>query len=367
MYRQIQIHADDRDWLRILWRATPADGVREFRMNTVTYGTASAPYLAHRVLTQLASDEAERFPLGAQILRCHCYVDDILAGADDVETAKAIQREVIGILNAGGFPLDKWAGNVPDLLPMPTLETKVFQESEVHGALGLQWHPSHDTLSIRGPSIPLEDAETSWTKRTVLSEVARLFDPLGWLAPVLIRAKIILQDLWLAGVDWDDAISNELAQRWLELRRELRTLDTITIPRWVHYAPTGVELEIHGFCDASERAYAAAVYLRVQRTSTVHSRLLVVKTKVAPVKLLSIPRLELCGALLLARLLASLKNGLSLNGVPIVAWSDSTVTVAWIRSHAARWKPFVAHRVAEIQNLLPRGSVEASPNHGESC
>ncbi|KMQ88222.1 gag-pol protein [Lasius niger] len=114
------------------------------------------------------------------------------------------------------------------------------------------------------------------------------------------------------------------------------------------------EIELHGFADASSRAYAAAVYLRcTDATGNVTVRLLVAKTKVAPVKRVSFPRLELCGALLLARLMRNTATGLGLKSASIFAWTDAAVVLAWIRSHPARWKTFVAHRVAEVQTLVP--------------
>ncbi|XP_076660440.1 uncharacterized protein LOC143363793 [Halictus rubicundus] len=351
MFRQILIHPDDQDWLRVLWRKHPTDQLIDFRMTTVTYGTASAPYLAHRVLQQLAVDEGTRYPLGAEALRRHAYVDDILSGADDLGAALDTAQQLTSLLESGGFPLDKWASNVPELRSS-TPQTKVIQESEVHGALGLLWDTKRDTLAVRGPRFDDGLSESTWTKRSILSEIARLFDPLGWLAPVIVRAKILLQDLWLAGVTWDQPLDEGLTCRWRSFRGDLSALSEVHVPRWIHHSSGSLEVELHGFCDASERAYAAAVYLVVRRDQH-HTNLLVAKSRVAPVKTLSIPRLELCGAVLLAQLLASMRRELSLDSCPISAWTDSTVALAWLRSHPSKWKPFVAHRVSEIQNLLP--------------
>ncbi|HGJ5890207.1 MAG TPA: DUF1759 domain-containing protein [Arsenophonus apicola] len=355
MFRQVLVHPNDRDWQRILWRSTPEGPLETYRLVTVTYGTAPAPYLALRVLRQLAVDEGERFPLGAQVLLQHSYVDDLLAGGCDLDRAREVQRQVIEILKAGGFQLSKWATNHSLLDPSETEKTKLFQEPEIHGALGLIWTPSSDTLSIRPPSLQPFPDDHCWTKRRVLSELARLFDPMGWAAPVLIRGKILMQDLWLAGVGWDDQLPSSLSLSWTSFRASLTSLGHVRLPRWTFYHPAETLVEYHGFCDASERAYCAAVYLRVHNTNqgTTCSNLLVARTKVAPVKVVSVPRLELCGALLLARLLKQTVLELSLSGAPLVVWSDSSVVIAWTRSHATRWKPFVAHRVAEIQRLLP--------------
>ena len=355
MFRQILVHPSDRDWQRILWRSDPSHSLDTHRLTTVTYGTAPAPYLALRVLRQLALDEGERFPLGAQVLLNHSYVDDLLAGGHDLEGAKEVQRQLIEILEAGGFSLSKWASSQPALNPHESEKTKLFREPDTHGALGLVWSPTSDTLSIKGPVLLQAQSDYCWTKRKVLSELARLFDPMGWFAPVLVRGKILMQDLWLCGVAWDEGIPPALACSWSSFRESLSDLGEIKVPRWISYVPNETRVQFHGFCDASERAYCATVFLRVQCTNQTQtfSNLLVARTKVAPVKVISVPRLELCGAILLARLLTQTQQELALQDARAFVWTDSSVVIAWTRSHASRWKPFVAHRVAEIQRLLP--------------
>ncbi|XP_053985485.1 uncharacterized protein LOC128879935 [Hylaeus volcanicus] len=320
----------------------PGDKVTEYRLNTVTYGTAPAPYLAHGVLRQLAYDEENQFPLASQVLHDNTYVDD-------AEDAWKIQGELINILASAGFPLDKWASSYPKLRAS-LVAHKVFQDPEVHGALGLKWDTGHDTLAVRGSIVGEVNPNAVWTKRSILSEIARVFDPMGWLTPVFILAKVLLQDLWLAGVTWDESLGPTLAHRWTHFRLDLPLLYRISVPRWTQFSPRGCSVELHGFCDASERAYAAVAYLIVRQDAASTVSLLMTKSRVAPIKTISILRLELCGAVLLVRLLTSLKRGLGWTNVSTQAWSDSTVVLAWIKVHPSRWKPFVAHRVAEIQS-----------------
>ncbi|XP_046145719.1 uncharacterized protein LOC114882021 [Osmia bicornis bicornis] len=302
MFRQIRVHHTDADWTRILWRSRPDQPVQDFRLKTVTYGTACAPFLALRVLVQLAEDEEERFPLGAVAIRRHSYVDDILAGADDEKAALELRRQVISILQSGGFDLSKWASNKPSLQEAEEFQTCVFQDYPGVSTLGVVWRPNTDTFSLR--VLPPLNEPTRYTKRRILSEVASLFDPLGWAAPVLIFAKILMQDLWIIGAEWDEDLPEQLLSAWETFRSKLSQLDALAIPRWTNYSADIAQLELHGFCDASQRAYAAVVYLRVSRGESSVATLLVAKTKVAPVKALSIPRLELCGAVLLSKLIA---------------------------------------------------------------
>ena len=171
------------------------------------------------------------------------------------------------------------------------------------------------------------------------------------MAPVLIAAKILIQDLWMAGLEWDAPLPASLRVRWTQFITSLSTLNSLQIPRWPGILESW---ELHAFSDASERAYAAAIYLRgVGPSGTVHTSLLVAKTKVAPIKPTSIPRLELCGALLAARLLCRAIKELRLEGCRRLAWTDARVVLAWIRAHPSRWATFVANRVAAIQELLP--------------
>ncbi|XP_046142128.1 uncharacterized protein LOC123987879 [Osmia bicornis bicornis] len=355
MFRQIAVHPDDRDWQRILWRDEAGNEVRDFRLTTVTYGTTSAPYLALRVLQQLADDEEQRFPLGAAILRRNSYVDDLLAGADDPAKAEESRQQLIGILMAGGFPLDKWTLNYTSQGEPSERDHKFLQASNDAETLGLTWNAVADTLTVTSAKSDQPSTIRTWTKRLVLSYTARLFDPLGWASPVLIRAKTLLPDLWLSGADWDEPLSVRLEEPWLQFRQDLEEVKTISLPRWVSYRDAMHDhIELHGFCDASERAYAAAVYVRLPSTSTMANvHLLIAKTKLAPIKLCSIPRLELCGALLLARLMVAVRDGILPLRATLYAWTDTSVVLSWVQSHASRWKPFVAHRVAEIQTLLP--------------
>ena len=349
MFRQIRIDPADANLQRILWRADPAHEIQAFRLTTVTYGTAPAPYLAIRTLLQLAADEAHRFPLGTSVLRASTYVDDILAGANTLPEALEVKNQTEGLLRAGGFQLARWASNQASLCPDGARTERLFKDADSVGALGVLWTPHDDLLSLR--AVPLQDLDTEPTKRSVLSCVARFFDPAGWMAPVVITAEIIIQDLWMAGLEWDDPLPTSLRARWMHFVSNLSHTSFLQIPRW-----TGVRdcWELHAFSDASERAYAAAIYLRgLGPTGTIHASLLVAKTRVAPIKPLSIPRLELCGALLAARLLCRTAQDLRLGDCKLHAWTDARVVLAWLRAHPSRWASFVANRVAAIQELLP--------------
>ncbi|XP_032688818.1 uncharacterized protein LOC116852490 [Odontomachus brunneus] len=355
MYRQIQVHSEDQPLQRILWRFGPTEPVREYQLRTVTYGTACAPFLALRVLQQLAMDEGHRFPRAAELLRRCTYVDDVLAGTDTVQEALALQQEIGDLLKAGGFSLKKWAANNQALLKtvpadccLPLVPLRHPDELST-SVLGVRWVPGEDAFAYGDArSLP-----STATKRAILSVIARIFDPLGWISPVVIAGKILLQELWLAGVGWDATLPEALATQWQHYRRDLNEVSDIRLHRWLGFTAEAVA-EIHEFCDASERAYAAAIYMVVRiRGRQPVSRLLTAKSKVSPVKRVSLPRLELCGAHLLARLMRWVRETLSPVSTVMHCWTDSMVALTWIRQHPSRWDTFVGNRVAAIHDLLP--------------
>lgn len=355
MYRQIEVHPEDRDLQRILWRDHDKEEVREYQLNTVTYGLACAPFLAIRTLRQLADDAGKEWPLGAAALRQDTYMDDVLTGSSSILKAMAVQRQLIQICKAGGFPLRKWSANDAALLEDVDPEDRLLREprwwlpGESHSTLGLQWHPEEDSFSFSTKLVRVE----TFSKRAVLSLSAKLFDPLGWLSPISIRAKILFQATWLLRLDWDEPLPDADAKQWKEFQADLPSLEQIRVPRWLTGDARHGRCEIHGFADASERAYAAVVYLRTcNEKGQVEVRLVAAKTKVAPLKQVTLPRLELCAATLLTRLVAHLLLVLELS-VPTHLWSDSTVALSWIQAHTATWKTYVANRVSEIQTTLP--------------
>ena len=172
---------------------------------------------------------------------------------------------------------------------------------------------------------------------------------------MLIKAKIFMQELWLRKIEWDSPLSGELEARWTEYSHSLSDLKEISIPRWTNQSSADLGIEMHGFADASTRAYAAVVYIRV-----IHSldsfgvTLVACKSKVAPVKTVSVPRLELCAATLLTRFINYVIGVLKLGSVPVYCWSDSMITLAWIRQHPTTWKTFISNRVSEIQTSVPQ-------------
>lgn len=353
MYRQIRIHPHDQQFQRILWRFDFSQPIREYELSTVTYGIKAAPFLAMRTLLQLATDEEKKYPIAAKITREEFYVDDVLTGANSIREAAEIQSELIEMMAKGGFKLRKWCSNnqllLKDLASSVVTQHAVdVMEEEQMKSLGVLWKPSEDTFHFRVKTKLGENM----TKRGVLSQIATLFDPLGWLSPIIIIAKLLMQELWRKEIPWDAQLDEKTSQDWCQFVKELVTVEEIIIPRWCCYE--GETIEIHGFCDASEKAYGAVVYIRIIKNQEATVTLLQAKSKVAPSKRqLTLPKLELCAASLLAKLIQKTVEALAITEIQIFAWSDSMITLGWIKGNPSQWKSFVANRVSEIQDNVP--------------
>ncbi|XP_045452957.1 uncharacterized protein LOC123662116 [Melitaea cinxia] len=355
MYRQVLVNREDTPFQRILWRDSPEKELQEFELLTVTFGTACAPYLAVRSLQELAYKECQNKPEIAKIILNDFYMDDVMTGSETLEDAYKIYKELTEVLAKGGFPLQKWKSNSKEILAKiwkakgnkdEELRIRVDDTTKI---LGLTWDQRGDFFRY---SVDLAPQEEPVTKRKIISDISRLFDPLGWLAPCIIAAKILIQKLWLAGIGWDEQVPTNLIIEWNTYRKNLTALQNIKIPRWIHTC-NKYKRELYGFADASKVAYAAVVYLRVvDEVGNVYVSLVTSKTKVAPIKQVSIPRLELCGAVLLAKLMIEVAGVMKVEKNQLHAFTDSEVVLAWLNNHPSRWKTFVANRVSEILQIL---------------
>ncbi|CAK1577869.1 unnamed protein product [Parnassius mnemosyne] len=360
MYRQVKVHPEDVDYQRILWREDSTEQIKHYRMLRVNFGTACAPYLAVKVLQQVALDDGAEYPLAATRVLQDFYIDDLLTGCHNVEEGVTVYKELRELLSKGGFQLQKWSSNNDELLEKIAEEDRIKGEDAEKGLklktdpvlkiLGLTWNRNIGSFQY---TVTLPTLREPVTKRKIIADIARLFDPLGWIAPTIILAKIIIQRLWLSGVDWDEEVPNNILNEWITYRKELKLLEKVTISRWLGSKEDATRIELHGFCDASKVAYAAVVYMRViDSDNNIKVSLLTAKTKVAPIKQVLIPRLELCGGVLLSKLLVEVGDVMRITKENWYAWTDSSVVLAWINSHPNKWKTFVANRVSTILECL---------------
>lgn len=351
MYRQILIDESQRNLLKILWKNDINESATTYQLNTVTYGTKSAPFLAIRCLEQLALDEAENFPLAAKTTLNDVYMDDFVSGASTLETAQELQYQLSQMLRTCGMQLHKWKSNSSDLLN--SISDKFPEHKFTSGldpmvkALGIIWNSQEDIFCFK---VTLNE-KSSYTKRDVLSTIARLYDPLGLIGPIITKAKIFLQRLWIEKLPWDEPLPETILLDWKQFVSCLKSVEDIQINRYV-LTNTASKIILRGFSDASESAYGSVVYLIcVAKDKTVSSHLIASKSRVAPLKTMSVPRLELSGCLLLSQLIVKVRDSLKLNIDEVFLYTDSTIALAWIKTPAYKLKTFVGNRVSKIQSL----------------
>lgn len=213
--------------------------------------------------------------------------------------------------------------------------------------LGISWNTRDDKIHYFTHPIELDTV----TKRRVLSEIAKIYDPIGLMGPVILHAKILMQELWRIGVHWDESVPHDIHTKWIEFTQQLRLVRQISYDRKL-FANDCHNIQLHGFCDASKAGYGACLYVRsVGDNNEVTCKLLCAKSRISPIKTVTIPRLELCGALLLARLFREASSALKLPSDGTFFWCDSTIVLHWLNTPSHLLKTYVANRVTEIREI----------------
>ena len=358
MYREILLSPADRPLHRFLWRKDLAAPWKAYEMNRVTFGVTSSPYVAIKTLMQTATDFGNDCPVAQQHIRQSFYVDDFFGGAESEEEACVLREDLNSILSQGGFSLKKWRSSSKKVLEsipeemveeIPDRKTLDSHSSCYPKALGLVWDSKLDEMAT---DVDIAK-DYSLTKRGVVQDIARTFDVLGWLAPVILKMKLLYRTLWMKKIDWDQPVPADLAEEHIEWRIALASLSSIRLTRHYFKDRQPALIELHGFSDASTQAFAAVIYVRAEyQDGPPTSTLVVSKTRVAPLKERTIPELELCGAQLLAKLLKTTSVTLNIKEENIYAYSDSTIVLAWLDGSPKRYRLYVSNRIFKTNSML---------------
>ena len=342
-------------------------------MKVVIFGAKCSPTLANFVLRKTAEDHVTGTTeslAAAKAITKNFYMDDFLKSEESVLDAKTTQREVTSLVAKGGFRLTKWMSNSPDVLRSVPLEERSSCELDLsclgqaeHRALGCFWSPAEDFLCVKSSEV---DATAS--KRGVLRRLSMVFDPLGIVSPFLLRAKLLVQRLWALRCGWDEPLTGDELTVWGQWLSELPLLRDIKIPRCLKSElPLGAAVhavELHVFCDASENAFGAVTYMRViTQEGEVSTSFVMSRTRLAPLKQLTIVRLELQAAVLGVRLVNFIKQELSYTVSNTFYWTDSQVVLKYINSESRRYQTFVANRIAEIHESSHPSQWRHVPGH----
>lgn len=363
MFHQILIQPEDRDSQRFLWRGgNPSIPPDTYVMDAMTFGASCSPCSAQHVKNANADDYKEQYPDAVKAIHESHYVDDYVISFATPEDAIRVTTEVVQIHARGGFELRNFVTNCPEVMSAiggrpESTTSNLPDEGALHTdkILGMLWDTKHDCFTFRFKchriDADVRSGARAPTKREILSVAMSTFDPFGLLANFTIHAKLLVQELWRAGLGWDEQVEGDTLERWRTWLDELRRISECLVPRcYSGVIRTTKELQLHLFADASEAAFSCVAYWRIQVSEDEYDVSFIAgKTKCAPPKMLSVPRLELQAAVLATRLSASIKEiHNELLPKKIVYWTDSTTVVSWVRSDHRRYKSFVAHRIAEI-------------------
>jgi hypothetical protein len=355
MFPGIAVSEEDRKYLRILWKEKEEDEVKVLELCRLPFGLNVAPFLAICTLLDHAKKYEDRCPRAVEAIVQSTYVDDTLDSAKTESEAVKIYHEVTEICKEAGWEVHKWASNSVrflDHIPEDKQAKGYSLGSEAEGItmkiLGVKWNPDSDELVGEATSVNLQGNKL--TKRVVLQKIARIYDPLGLMAPYTMQCKMLLQEIWLEGLDWDDEVSDSLRKRIISWFEELQYAECIKQPRVLFKSDNIKDIEIHCFCDASEKAYGSVIYLRIcySDSEEVVIRWVAAKGKVCPVESISIPRLELMAATLGAQMTDKVRKALEYDQIITRMWTDSMTTLWWIKGRTRDLKLFVGNRVLEI-------------------
>ena len=331
MYRAVELTQSDCDYHRFVWRTNPNEPIREYQMTRVMFEVSASPFAANMLVRQNAIDHASEFPMAVEAVFNSFYMDDGLSGAGSKDEVITLQKQLQDLFAKGGFLLRKWNSNVASVIESLSPELRdlrsILSITESKGytkTLGVEWHSKLDHFRLTINELPQCD---KLTKRGLVSDIGKTFDVLGCFSPAIVKAKILLQREWEAGVDWDEDAPQHIVEECMHLRIELKLLLQKHVNQY--YFPKDAviqDLQLHGFCDASENAFASVVYLRMTDSKgKVHISLVLAKTKVA--------RLELCGAHLLAKVLHHAKRVLEIPSSSVFAWTDSIIVLDWLKGN----------------------------------
>ncbi|XP_037034300.1 uncharacterized protein LOC119073091 [Bradysia coprophila] len=362
MYHQIKVPESDQHVQRFLWRDDPSQEPDVYVMMVMTFGSKCSPSTAQYVKNKNAKEFEEKFPRAAEAIIQNHYVDDMIDCTDSVDEAETLIKDVKMIHQAGGFNIRKFNSNSKKLLERigenATTQNKdlnIGAELNKERVLGMFWDTTNDafTYSLRFTKIngKMMSGEYCPTKREVLRILMSVFDPIGLISNVLVYGKILLQEIWRSQIEWDDRLTESLHHKWVSWIRALPNVEKLQIPRWysTKLAPeVQKSIQLHTFVDASVEACAAATYLRIETQDGVDCCLVSAKTKVAPTKQLTVPRLELQAAVIGSRLAENVNKSLTVNIEKHFYWTDSQTVMAWINSESRRYSQFVSFRVGEI-------------------
>ncbi|XP_055543105.1 uncharacterized protein LOC129728679 [Wyeomyia smithii] len=359
MYHQIQMREEDQQCQRFFWgREEHSAEPYVYVMQVLTFGACCSPSTAQYVKNEHAKRYEQKSPAAFRAITEQHYVDDMLVSVETEKEATELVGEVKRIHAEGGFEMRNWLSNSEEVLAnltdKPTAEKNldVCDGAPTEKILGMWWNTKKDCFTFKLSNKCQDEFLSGFrrpTKREVLRTLMLMFDPLGLIAHFMMFLKVLLQEIWRSGINWDDCVCDAEFQKWLMWIDELPKLKLVEIPRcYRNITSISAEIQLHAFVDASENGFAAVVYLRYTEGSTIECALIGAKTRVAPLRYLSIPRSELQAAVIGTRLTNNVLKALNVKVSRRYFYTDSRDVCCWLNSDHRRYNSYVACKVSEI-------------------
>ena len=386
-FLNVAIVPEHRDYLPFFWVddiLTDNPQLVIMRFTGVVFGVNSSPFLLNGTIRHHLNSYIDKDPEFVKEVVRSLYVDDLASSKPDGTSVYDFYCKLKTRFKVAGFNMRKWMTNDPELSekisseedqgvnqPQPVskfqLEDQTFLKSQFQNQenredypkfLGTSWNHADDKPVFTFKNLTSYLAEEI-TKRIILSSIAKIFDPLGLMSPVLVAFKILFQETCKKEVDWDTPLGGETMKQWRSLLEDMQNISNLSIDRCYSLGLGSLEsplIELHGFADASNKAFGGVVYLRIQSGNSVVCNFVASKTRVSPITGATAPRLEPLSALVLARLISSVRKALdqSLKINSCVCWLDSEIALWWITKSQREFKPCVQNRVVEIRKLSPQ-------------
>lgn len=355
-FLQVGLQEGDRDVTRFLWikdinKEPTEENLLHLRFCRVPFGIISSPFiLTATIRYHLSRNNSELLKKVAD----RCYVDNLVTNSDSVAEAVELYTETRKIFSEISMNIRDWVSNNEEFINAIPEEYRGKQKETVK-LLGLTWNLREDTLELKvHDDIANKESKANVTKREVLKTLARVYDPCGFAAPLILPAKLLFQELCTRKVKWDSTIPDDMLERWSNVCDSLHLARDIKLPRYTGDKEVSKEenkYDLHCFTDASQNSYAAVVFLVTYSPEKTNTAFIMSKARITPAEEkgdLKIPKLELLGYLIGSRLLKYVRNNLELVIENQYLWTDSMIVLSWMRSNKLL-PPFVLRRVNEIK------------------
>ena len=353
MYHQVKVSKEDKDALRFLWY-DDSENIIQYRMTSHLFGGVWCASSSIYGMRKTIEDNPRFHEMVKGTIRESFYVDDCLKSVENKEDGEVIIQGTQELLQTGGFRLTKFVVNDEELMKMVPEKDRAKEVKDISShsnskALGIRWNVKSDEFYFKVN----QRIDDQVTRRNMISMICSIFDPLGLASPFVVKGKMIFQEATRLGLSWDEEPPVGIVQRWKSWERTLVDLCLIKVPRCIKPKEfNDATVELHHFSDASEKAYGCCTYVRcLNKQGKIQTTLLMSKNKVAPIKMVTIPRLELQAAVLSAKIDYTLRRELELSLNRSYFWVDSELVLKYIKNKNRRFQVYVGNRVATIRQL----------------